>query len=122
MNVHKGFTLIEVLIALVILSVSLTAIVKASSTDIINTHYLITKSQAHLVAVEAANLIQLGSIAFANNKAENKTRLSDKDWYWIATKKETKTRDLYKLTLTVFLHHKEIITEELYLLQFKTPQ
>ena len=117
MNKNKGFTLIEVLIALVILSISLTAIVKATSSDISNNHYLINKSLAHLVAVEAAELIQLGSITFSNNQTEQKTKLGNQEWYWTGSKEKTTNQNIYSVNISVNLNHKIILTETTYILE-----
>jgi general secretion pathway protein I len=56
----KGFTLIEVLIALVILSIALTAIIKATSQNIRDTIYLQKKTFALWAATEVMNEARLG--------------------------------------------------------------
>ena len=71
----QGFTLVEVLIALVILAISLTALVKASSSDIENTTYLQNKALAHLVGQEAVTLIKLNAIGFTGNETNQETLL-----------------------------------------------
>jgi general secretion pathway protein I len=57
---NQGFTLIEILIALAILSISLTAIIKATSQNIKNTLYLQDKTIANWVAVNIMNEARLG--------------------------------------------------------------
>lgn len=114
-----GFTLIEVLIALVILSISLTAIVKATSSNISNTTYIKNKALAHLVALEAQQLIQLNSLNFNGNKTEQKTILADKEWFWQAIKKQTLDKNIYAYTVDVSLDHQNILSETNYLLELK---
>ena len=52
---HKGFTLIEVLIALAILAIALTAVIEATSKNIQNTLYLQNKTIASWVGLEIIN-------------------------------------------------------------------
>ena len=62
---NQGFTLIEILIALAILSISLTAIIKATSQNIKDTLYLQDKTIANWVAVNIMNEARLGLIKLA---------------------------------------------------------
>ena len=55
-----GFTLIEVMIALVILAIALTGLLVAISTNIRNMNRLETQSIANIIAVNTLNEIQLG--------------------------------------------------------------
>lgn len=113
----KGFTLIEVLIALMILAISLTAIVKASSTDIKNTQYLKEKALANLVALEAFELIKMHSIAFLGNKTEQKTTLANQNWFWQATKTNTQNRFIKKIIITVFYNKQAILSTKHFFFQ-----
>ena len=119
MKKSLGFTLIEVLIALAILSISLTAIVKATSSDISNNDYLKNKALANLVAIEASELIKLNAISYRGSNAEQKTHLANKNWYWIASKQRTKNKSIYQVNISVNLEHKAILTKNVYLLELK---
>jgi general secretion pathway protein I len=55
----RGFTLIEILIALVILSIALTAIIKATSQNIKDTFYIQQKTIATWVGLNAINEARL---------------------------------------------------------------
>lgn len=118
-NPH-GFTLIEVLIALVILAISLTAIVKASSADIENTAYLQNKAIAHLVAYEAQQLIELNAIGFNGNTTEQETKIAGNNWFWTAQKYSTPQKHIKKISVTVYLNHKPITTEESFILDLNS--
>lgn len=61
-NKRAGFTLIEVLIALAILSISLTAIIKATSQNIKDTAYLQEKTLALWVGLNELNEARAGYI------------------------------------------------------------
>lgn len=114
-----GFTLIEVLIALMILAISLTAIVKATSSDIENTFYLKQKAIAHLVANEASQLIALKSIAFNGNTAEQETKMAGKAWFWQANKLATENKNIFEIEINVYLNKRSILTQKSYLLEMK---
>lgn len=56
----KGLTLIEVLIALAILSIALTAVIKVTTQNIKDTLYLQNKTIAAFVAIENIQAVKLG--------------------------------------------------------------
>ena len=118
-SANKGFTLVEVLIALVILSISLTAIVKATSSDIENTFYLKQKALAHLVAYESKQLIELNAINFNGNSSSQETKLGEHTWQWHADKINTNIKGINEIKITVFFKKKSIITEQGYKLSIK---
>lgn len=117
MNPKKGFTLIEVLIALMILAISLTAIVKASSTDISNTNYLKNKALANLVTIEAFELIKMHAVVFNGNKTEQKTQLGNATWFWQAIKSKTETKNIYQVSINVSQNHQNIASSEHYIVE-----
>ncbi len=84
-RVQQGFTLIEVLLALAIISIALTAVLKASSQNVVNTQHLKDRSIAHLIAMNAANSIQAGlySIPAARGTTQSMSMFG-KRWYWHA--------------------------------------
>lgn len=63
MNKNIGFTLIEVMIALVILAISLAAVVKVTSQSISNLEYVQNKTIAHWVALNVLADMHAGRIA-----------------------------------------------------------
>jgi general secretion pathway protein I len=83
---NNGFTLIEVLLALLICAISLTAIIQASSSTVQNTERLRDLTYAHWVAFNGIELIQLGLVKFsANGQPINQvTKLLGRKWYWQA--------------------------------------
>lgn len=100
---NKGFTLIEVLIALAILAISLTAIVKATSSDIDGTIRLKDTTISSLVAGNAVHMIQLGVINFgATGQALSQvTTMLGEKWYWRAELQNTASANIKKLIISV---------------------
>ena len=79
----KGFTLIEVLIALVILAISLTAVYKAIAYDIQNTSYVENKAMAEWVGMNVMASAQIGSINLTPDVPINGTsEMRGKIWQW----------------------------------------
>jgi general secretion pathway protein I len=82
-NNESGFTLIEVLLALVVIAIALTALLKATRQDIVSTHLLKERSIEHIIAVQAVRAIQLGLIQPPGNQPMTKvTKMFGQKWYW----------------------------------------
>jgi general secretion pathway protein I len=83
----NGFTLIEVLMALAIISIACLAIVKISHSQIKNTEYLEQKTYANWVAMNAMARLSLGLVLPPVN--HQTMRMLGKDFIWSATKTPT---------------------------------
>ncbi len=104
-----GMTLIEVLIALAIVSVALTAVIKAVSQNIRVTEYLQRKTIATWVADEVLSEIRTGVIPLTgiDSAANKKMTMLNQDWYWRAEKKETPNPAIREIVIQVFAHDPE---------------
>ena len=99
---HKGFTLIEVLLALAIISIAFTALLKATAQDIEATHRIKDKTISHWVAAQGIAMIQLGLINSQGNQTISEvTTLFNQRWYWRATLKATPLPKVQAITVTV---------------------
>ena len=101
---HQGFTLIEVLIALAIVSIAMTAIIKAATQNIRGTNYLQDKTIALWVGQQVLNEARVGLLTLPenSNKQNEKTMMLGQDWYWQAVQEETPNSHIQKITVTVF--------------------
>src|ERR1043166_1105395 len=98
----QGMTLIEVLIALAILSISLTALVRSTTMDINQTNYLRDKTVAMWVGMDAMSQIQLSLINVQTSKSgEQITNMLGQDWYWAATVSKTQDVHVDRIQITV---------------------
>ncbi len=87
MKQNKGFTLIEVLVALLILAVALTAIAEATSNDIRSLTYLQNRTISQWVGLNILNSMQAGLIPSpAESAQKGETQMLNKTWYWTASK------------------------------------
>lgn len=79
---HRGFTLIEILVALSIIAIALGSLIKASGSHTHSASYLKQKTLAHYVAMNEIALLQtkgqwpdLGTIKKSSMMAEH-------EWFW----------------------------------------
>lgn len=103
MMVHRsvGFTLIEVLLALSILAIALTALLKASSETVVGTQRLKEKTMSHLVAMQGISMIQLGLTRITLDQETTKQMtMFDQTWYWHAHVSKTPLEAVQKITIT----------------------
>ncbi|OGV25360.1 MAG: type II secretion system protein GspI [Legionellales bacterium RIFCSPHIGHO2_12_FULL_37_14] len=115
-----AFTLIEVLIALAIISIGLSALIKATLANTRLTNMIKNKVVSHMVAFEGITLIQLGLLdPLGSSTITEKTKMINNNWYWrptihstpidsislIEIKVSTKTTGPYTNSLFAFWYH-----------------
>lgn len=101
---QKGLTLLEVLVALVILAVALTAIIKATTENIRATAYLQEKTQATWVALNVLNQARLSLQTFPQapeHRSVKETWLGQ-PWEWQANRVLTPNPRIQEVHVTVF--------------------
>lgn len=97
-----GFTLIEVLIALSIIAIALTALFKATSETISITRRLKEKSISHWVGMQGITSIQLGLLPIEpNQEVAQVTTLLHQRWYWRAVVHPTSLPHMQSISVTV---------------------
>lgn len=95
-----GLTLIEVLIALAILSIALTAIIKATAQTIQNTLYLQNRTIATWVGMDVINQLSAGTLKISNHLSQKVTALGSY-WTWDATLHETPNKNIKQVIVVV---------------------
>jgi general secretion pathway protein I len=103
-NQLAGFTLIEVLIALAILSISLTAIIKSTSQSIKDTIYLQDKTVAHWVGLQVINEARAGllNLSSQSDKKTDEMEMLGGKWTWEAQLKPTENPHITEIDVDVF--------------------
>jgi general secretion pathway protein I len=104
MRNNNGFTLIEVLIALVILSIALTAIVRAASQNIKDSLYLQKKTIALWVANDVINQTRAGLLKLpaAPDSRKQDTSMLGETWSWRAWLGQTPNKRIQKIEVDVY--------------------
>lgn len=103
-NKSAGFTLIEVLIALAILSIALTAIIKATAQNIKDTIYLQDKMIANWVALDVLNEARAGLLKLPSKPESLKqdTIMLNENWSSQAYLSSTPNEKIKQIHVKVF--------------------
>jgi len=104
MNRFKGFTLLEVLVALAVLAIGLGAVIKVSMENAENTRYLRDKTLAHWVAMNVLTEIQARE-KWSTDKGT--AMMAEREWYWLLKVSETIDEELRRLEVQVYYHSKD---------------
>lgn len=104
MKNNLGFTLIEILVALAILAIALTAIIKATSQNIKDNTYLQNKTIASWVGTEVINEARVGLIKLPElpAKEEKEINMLNRSWLWQASSQPTANPHIRKLHVEVY--------------------
>jgi general secretion pathway protein I len=110
MNDKAGFTLIEVLVALAIVSIALTAVIKVSSQNIKNTFYIQEKTIALWVASDIINEIRVGLIKAPEEPdlLEDKKEMLSQSWSYSAGLKNTPNPHIKEVNVDVYMPKKSM--------------
>jgi len=99
-NNISGFTLIEVLIALTVIAIALTALLKVTGQNIKNTNRVQEKTISHWIAMQAVSMIQLNLLQLDRNKESTQaTTMLDQKWYWRAKISSTPLKTMQQITI-----------------------
>jgi general secretion pathway protein I len=103
-NSTKGFTLVEVMVALVIVAVALPALLISVYRQVDGTAYLRDKSVANWVAANKMAEIRLISSLnsrMLEGKNSGSEEMADREWYWWVEGEKTTVENFYRMTVSV---------------------
>lgn len=98
---HKGFTLIEVIVAVAVIAFGLAATIKTVSTVTRNTAYLNEKVIATWVAQNAMALYELDIESDANEETSGSEEVAGIEWYWTKVLIDTEDPDIQRVEIEV---------------------
>nr|VFK58342.1 MAG: general secretion pathway protein I [Candidatus Kentron sp. TUN]VFK64360.1 MAG: general secretion pathway protein I [Candidatus Kentron sp. TUN]VFK67281.1 MAG: general secretion pathway protein I [Candidatus Kentron sp. TUN] len=103
---HKdgGFTLIEVLVALGILTIVLGALIKGLAENTRNAAYLQDRMIAHWIAANTVTEIQLREDWPFPGTEQGSTTMAGREWYWTSRIAETDDPNLRRIHMEVSRH------------------
>ncbi len=110
----NGFTLIEVLIALAIMSIALTALLLTTAETVKGTQRLRDKTLAHITTMQALTLIQLDLAPLEKNQEiTQQITLFGHPWFWHAKATATALKSVERIEITASPHENGPFTDPL---------
>lgn len=101
----KGFTLIEVMVALAIIAIALASLIKASGNHTNSATYLKSKTLAHYVAMNEITQLQIDKAWPDLGTTKKSAEMAGVEWYWTREIKKTgdESGNIRGLKFTVYL-------------------
>ena len=98
---HAGFTLLEILVALVILAVALTAVIRAVTSNASNLGYMRDKTLAHWVAMNHITELHINKEWLPVGTKSGSEFMANRDWYWYTKVSATADEDVRRIEISV---------------------
>lgn len=109
-----GFTLVEVLLALAVIAIALTALLKISAQNVDSTRRIKERSISHWVAMQAVTMIQLNLVQLKSSQETSfATTMLNQKWYWRAKVSPTPVKSIQLITISTSLKQNGGFKEEL---------
>ena len=102
MKEKRGFTLLEVLIALVVVSLALLALTRTASEQVQNFEALRERTLASWVAANVLAETRLSTPMPALGKRDGRSRLANRDWRWQLEVHATDDTGMRRLEVRVY--------------------
>lgn len=99
--IARGFTLIEVLAALVIVSLGMMAVIQAVSQTASNSTYLHDKTIAHWVAMNRLTEVRLDPSAPKVDESSDDVEMAGREWTWTMNVTQTPVETMRRIDITV---------------------
>lgn len=96
-----GFTLIEVLLALAVIAIALTALIKATGNDVVYMQKIKDKSINHWIAMQGVAMVQAGLVEVKQQESSQVTEMLGQRWYWRAKLTATPINSIQQITITL---------------------
>lgn len=104
---QRGFTLIEVLAALVIVSLGMLGVIQAVSQTASNSVYLRDKTLAHWIAMNRLTEVRLAQAAPSISKTSDELDYAGRRWRWTVDVQETPIESMRRIDVRVALAETE---------------
>ena len=96
-----GFTLIEVLVALIVVGLGMLAVIQTVSQTASNTSYIREKTLAHWIAMNQLTKVRLEPNAPALDKSSDEVEMAGRKWRWTMEVKQTPVESIRRIEVSV---------------------
>jgi len=100
-NLARGFTLLEILVALAIVSIALGALISEASRNVSNATHLRDHTLSQWVAMNLVAEQQIGDKWPAITSTRGQTKMADQQWYWRMRVSKTADARIRRLDVVV---------------------
>jgi general secretion pathway protein I len=97
----RGFTLIEILVALAVIAVALTAVVAETSQHLTGAVHMRDRTLAHWVAMNRIAETQIAGAWPAAGTSNGTTVMANREWYWSMKVSETPDNTIRRIDVEV---------------------
>lgn len=104
---NYGFTLLEVLVALAILAVSMSALVLAASSHSSNIAHLRNKTFAGIIASNKAEELQLSKAWPSAGRSNGNVEMTRNEWHWEMQVHNTPDPNVRRAEISVFVKRED---------------
>jgi general secretion pathway protein I len=101
-NRERGFTLLEIMIALAVLAMGMAAIMMSASQTSNNLAYMKDKTLAHWVAMNKLTELQLDKNWPGVGVKTGDYEMANRDWHWEVKVSDTEDKDVRRVDLDVY--------------------
>jgi general secretion pathway protein I len=98
---QQGFTLIEVIVALVVIALGMLGVIQAVSQTASNSGYLRDKTVAHWVAMNQLTTVRLQKSAPSIDKSSDEVEMAGRNWKWTMEVQQTPVETIRRIDITV---------------------
>jgi general secretion pathway protein I len=98
---ERGFTLIEVVVALIVVSLGMLAVIETVGGAARNSGYLREKTVAHWVAMNKLTEVRLLPNAPAVDKSSDDVKMGGREWRWTMEVKQTPVESIRRIEISV---------------------
>ena len=99
----RGFTLIEVLVALIVVSLGMLAVIQTVGQTANNSTYMRDKTVAHWIAMNQLTEVRLQPNAPPIDKSSDEVEMAGRDWRWTMEVKQTPVETIRRIDIRVRL-------------------
>jgi len=99
----RGFTLLEVLVAIMVLALGMVAVISSSTQSLNSLGYMKSKTLAHWVAMNKITELQLEPNWPSAGTKSGDYEMSGIDWRWEAKVSDTEDNDVRRVDVNVYV-------------------